>query len=279
MSFRLANLDSRAVLVDATGYAYDLETISDGRLGPDLMAAIADIDALHDLDATLGDRDPTGRLDDGVLGPPVPRPPKIFAIGLNYASPVAESQMEPPKVPLVFTKFINCITGPTADVELRGEAVDYEAELVVVIGRDGRDIPAAEAWDYVAGGTAGQDISDRALQFAASPPHFDLGKSRDSYGPIGPVMVSPDLLPDRDAVAITCDVNDERRQDGSSADLIFDVSALIEYISAHATLEPGDIIWTGTPDGVGAASGKFLVTGDVITTTIEGIGTMRNVCR
>ncbi|MEM8618652.1 MAG: fumarylacetoacetate hydrolase family protein [Actinomycetota bacterium] len=278
MSFRLANLDSRAVLVDDAANAYDLETISDGRLGPDLMAAIDAHDVLHELDATLGDREPTGRLDDGVVGPPVPRPPKSFAIGLNYASHVAESQMEPPKVPLVFTKFTNCITGPNADVELRGEAVDYEAELVVVIGRGGRDIPAIEAWDYVAGVTAGQDISDRALQFAASPPHFDLGKSRDGYGPIGPVMVSTDHLPDRDAVAITCDINDERRQDGSSADLIFDVSALIEYISAHATLEPGDIIFTGTPEGVGAAAGKFLAPGDVITTTVEGIGTMRNVC-
>ncbi|MEM9517305.1 MAG: fumarylacetoacetate hydrolase family protein, partial [Actinomycetota bacterium] len=272
-------LDNRAVLVDDAGAAYDLESISNGRLGPDLMAAIGNADALHELDATLGDRDPTGRLDSGVLGPPVPRPPKSFAIGLNYSSHVAESQMEAPKVPLVFTKFTNCITGPNDDVELRGEAVDYEAELVVVIGRGGRDIAAADAWDYVAGATAGQDISDRALQFAASPPHFDLGKSRDSYGPIGPVMVSPDLLPSRDALGITCDVNDERRQDGTSADLIFDVSSLIEYISAHATLEPGDIIFTGTPDGVGAASGQFLRAGDVITTTIEGIGTMRNVCR
>ena len=148
------------------------------------------------------------------------------------------------------------------------------AGLDAMAGRFGKPMPCGNE-----GGGTVIATDSRALQFAASPPHFDLGKSRDSYGPIGPVMVSPDLLPDRDAVAITCDVNDERRQDGSSADLIFDVSALIEYISAHATLEPGDIIWTGTPDGVGAASGKFLVTGDVITTTIEGIGTMRNVCR
>ncbi len=187
--------------------------------------------------------------------------------------------MDVPEVPLVFTKFPSCIVGPDADVELRSDTGDYEAELVVVIGVGGRDIAADDAWGHVAGLTGGQDISDRALQFAAKPPHFDMGKSRDTYGPIGPLLVSPDLLTDRDDVPIRCDVNGERRQTGSTAKLIFDVPALISYISSITTLAPGDIIFTGTPEGVGAVSGNFLQPGDTITTTLEGIGTLTNTCR
>ncbi len=279
MSFRLANLAGRAALVDDAGGLHDLEEVSAGALGPDPMAALADADRLHAVASELAGRPPGRHVDDVVLDPPVPRPPSVYAIGLNYRSHVAESNMEEPSVPLVFTKFPSCLVGPTADVELRAEAADYEAELVVVIGRAGRDIAPDEAWDHVVGVTAGQDISDRALQFAAAPPHFDLGKSRDTYGPIGPVVVSPDLLVDRDAIGVTCDVNGERRQDGSSAQMIFDVPALIAYLSSILTLAPGDLIFTGTPDGVGAAQGTFLRPGDVITTTIEGVGTLANTCR
>ncbi len=279
MSFRLASIDDRAALVDDDDNVHDLATISDGALGPDPMQALTDVEALHRYGADLAGREPMGRLDDVDLGPPVPRPRNSFAIGLNYRSHVAEAAMEVPEVPLVFTKFPSCIVGPTADIELRSTAADYEAELVVVIGTAGRDITPDAAWDHVAGVTAGQDISDRALQFAAKPPHFDLGKSRDGYGPIGPLLVSPDLLPDRDDLAITCDVNGVRRQDGSTANLIFDVPELIAYVSSICTLAPGDLIFTGTPDGVGAVEGRFLAPGDVITTTIAGIGTLTNTCR
>lgn len=278
MGFRLATIDDRAALVDDTSY-YDLATISGGMLDPDPMAVIGRGAALHDLGVRLSEFEPTGSLDDVELGPPVPRPRNSFAVGLNYRSHAAEADMELPEVPLVFTKFPGCITGPNADVELRSETADYEAELVVVIGTEGRDIAAEDAWDHVAGVTAGQDISDRALQFAAKPPHFDLGKSRDGYGPIGPVLVSPDLLDDRDALEITCDVNGERRQNGTTSLLIFDVPALVAYISSIATLAPGDLIFTGTPDGVGMVQDLFLRPGDVVTTTIEGIGTMVNHCR
>lgn len=278
MGFRLANIDDRASLVAGDSY-YDVEELSDGALGADPMAAIAAHRSLHELAGSLGDASPTGAVDHEALGPPVPRPRNCFGIGLNYRSHVAESAMEVPEVPLVFTKFPSCIVGPRSDVELRSETADYEAELVVVIGTPGRDIAAADAWDHVAGVTAGQDVSDRALQFAAKPPHFDLGKSRDTYGPIGPTVVSPDLLRDRNALPITCDVNGERRQDGTTADLIFDVPALIAYISSVATLAAGDIIFTGTPDGVGMAQGLSLKAGDVIVTTIEGVGTMSNLCR
>ncbi len=279
MTFRLANIDDRAALVDSDGNYYDLEHLSGKRLGPDPMHAIAQSDQLHALDATLGSAEPTGSLAAAELGSPVPRPRNSYAIGLNYRAHVAEASMDAPEAPLVFTKFPSCIVGPNADVDLRTEAGDYEAELVVVIGVGGRDIAAEDAWDHVVGLTGGQDISDRALQFAAKPPHFDLGKSRDTYGPVGPVMVSPDLVADRDDVPITCDVNGERRQTGSTSQLIFDVPALIAYISAVTTLTPGDIIFTGTPEGVGAVDGKFLRPGDTITTTLAGIGTLTNRCR
>ncbi|MGI9646241.1 MAG: fumarylacetoacetate hydrolase family protein [Ilumatobacteraceae bacterium] len=278
MTFRLANLDSRAALVDG-GHYYDVATASGGTIGSDPMDAIAACDALHELTGRLGDLEPAGSLDAVALGPPVPRPRNSFGIGLNYRAHAEESGVDLPPFPVVFTKYPSCIAGPTADVELRSEHADYEAELVVVIGQAGRDIAAADAWDHVAGVTAGQDISDRKVQFAAKPPHFGLGKSRDGYGPIGPVLVAPDALADLDALSITCDVNGERRQTGNTSDLIFDVPALIEYISGILTLEPGDLIFTGTPEGVGVAQGKFLAPGDVVTTTIEGIGTMTNVCR
>ena len=148
----------------------------------------------------------------------------------------------------------------------------------MVIGAAGRNIAAADAWAHVAGLTIGQDISDRVLQFAAMPPHFDLAKSRDGYGPIGPVVVSTDLFANPDDLAMVCDISGERRQEDRTTSLIFDVPVLIEYLSALMTLAPGDIIFTGTPAGVGAATGNFLKPGDVIESTIEGIGTLITHC-
>lgn len=277
MAFRLANINERAALVDDLNY-YDMAEASGGALSSDLMDAITDVARLHDLGARLSELEPTGPLAGAILGPPIPRPRNAFAVGLNYEGHVAEAAMEAPAVPLVFAKFSSCIVGPDADIELRCEAADYEAEMVAVIGTAGCDIPEANAWNHVAGVMVGQDISDRALQFAAKPPHFDLGKSRDTYGPTGPWLVSTDLLVNRDAMPITCDVNGERRQDGSTANLIFGVPDLVAYISTIVTLIPGDLIFTGTPEGVGAAQGKFLVPGDVITTTIDGLGTLTNHC-
>ena len=278
MGFQLANVDNRAVLVNGDDY-YDVETLSSGAISSDPMVALAAGPQLHELAGALQAATPTGQVHEVTLGPPVPRPRNSYAVGLNYRSHVAEAAAELPEVPLVFTKFPSCIVGPTSDVELRCEAADYEAELVVVIGSGGRDISADDAWDHVIGVTAGQDISDRALQFAAKPPHFDLGKSRDTYGPIGPVLVSPDLLDNRDDLPITCDINGERRQEATTADLIFSVPEIIAYISSISTLAPGDLIFTGTPEGVGFTQGKLLQPGDVITTAIGGIGSLVNHCR
>ena len=275
MGFRLTNVNGRAALVHGEHYT-DLATHSSGALGPDPMEALTRPDLLAELSAGLDESSVTGLLADVVLGPPVPRPQKVFGIGLNYQAHADEGGVELPASPLVFTKFPSCLVGPTADVEIRSGGCDYEGELVVVIGEGGRDITIDDAWNHVVGVTIGQDISDRPAQFAAKPPHFSLGKSFDTFGPIGPVLVSVDELADRDALHMVCEINGEVRQDGNTSDLIFDVPTLVSFLSSITTLVTGDIIFTGTPDGVGMAQGKFLADGDVITTTIDGIGTMTN---
>ncbi len=275
MTFRLANIAGRAALADGDHY-FDLERVSNGVFDSNPMTAIARADELHSVN--LSDATPDGVLSEANLLPPVPSPRNCFAIGLNYQNHAAESGMEVPSSPLTFTKFPSCLVGPNHDIHLVGAHIDYEAELVVVIGKGGRNIAAADAWAHIAGVTAGQDVSDRALQFAAKPPHFDLGKSRDTFGPIGPVMVSTDAFTDLNDFMITCQVNGEQRQHDSSKHLIFNVPFLIEYLSSILTLSSGDLIFTGTPEGVGATTGRFLVPGDIVETHIEGIGSLRNVC-
>ncbi|MEL6984933.1 MAG: fumarylacetoacetate hydrolase family protein [Actinomycetota bacterium] len=279
MPFRFANVAGRAALVDADNNWYDLEALTDGAMPADPMAALADGDGLHRAAELLGEATPGGALADAEVGAPVPTPRNTFGIGLNYRPHAEESNMDLPEKPVVFAKFQSCITGPFDDVELRTVTADWEVELVVVIGKPGRDIPAASAWDHVLGLTVGQDISDRVLQMAARPPHFDLGKSRDGYGPMGPVLVSTDSFDDPTDLAITCDISGDRKQEDRTSSLLFSVAELIEYLSVAITLGPGDVIFTGTPAGVGAASRTFLQPGDVITSTVEGIGTMVNHCR
>jgi 2,4-didehydro-3-deoxy-L-rhamnonate hydrolase len=277
MGFRLANVDGRAALVD-DDHVYDLHTLSDGVLGPDPTAAVAEGTRLHELSAGLESAEPTAKLADVVLGPPVPAPRHVFGVGLNYRSHAAETGAELPTVPMIFTKFPGCLVGPAADIAIASDSTDYEAELVVVIGARVRDVAAEQAWDAVGGLTVGQDVSDRGLQFAGKPPQFSLGKSHDTYGPTGPFVVSPDLLADRDDLHVRCEVNDEVRQDDTTANLIFPVAELVAYLSSTLTLYPGDLIFTGTPAGVGRPQGKFLHAGDVVRTTIDGIGALTNRC-
>jgi 2,4-diketo-3-deoxy-L-fuconate hydrolase len=277
MGFRLANVDGRAALVDGDHY-YDVATISHRSISSDPMSAIPHAATLSTLASTLHELEPTGLLAEVTLGPPVPRPQKSFGIGLNYLDHAAEGSMEVPKNPLVFTKFPSCLVGPTAVVELRSDFCDYEGELVVVIGTGGKDIAANKAWAHIVGMTIGQDISDRKTQFAANPPHFDLGKSFDTFGPIGPFLVSTDEIADPDALRVITTVNGEERQNDTVSNMVFDVPALIAYLSQITTLVNGDLIFTGTPAGVGAAQGKFLADGDVIVTTIGGLGAITNRC-
>ena len=277
MGFRLATVDGRAVLVEGD-HVHDIETASGGELGADPMTVLQYPDQLSALAAGLADHEPTAAVDDVTFGPPVPRPQKSFGVGLNYQAHADESQMEVPDHPLVFTKFPSCLVGPTAEVELRSDRCDYEGELVVVIGRGGKDISVEDSWDHVVGLTVGQDISDRKAQFVATPPHFDLGKSFDTFGPIGPWLVSIDEFEDPTALRLTTEINGDLRQDDTTANMMFDVATLISYLSRITTLVTGDLVFTGTPEGVGATQRRYLADGDLITTTIEGIGTMHNRC-
>ncbi len=277
MPFRLASVGGRAALVDGDHY-HDLEALSGGTAAADPMAALADPAGLSRLAEGLGDADPTGALADVELGPPVPRPRNCYGVGLNYAQHAAESGAALPADPLVFTKFPSCIVGPTSEVRLRSDGVDYEGELVVVIGEPGHDIEPGRAWDHVVGLTVGQDISDRPTQFMTPPTHFDLGKSFDTFGPIGPWVVSTDSFEDPTDLRLRTWVNDELRQDDRTSNLIFDVAHLVSFLSHITSLQTGDIIFTGTPHGVDMSQDELLADGDVITTTIEGIGTMTNRC-
>ena len=186
MGFRLANVDGRAALVLGDDY-YDLEKASGGQLGSDPMAALAACDRLSDVAAGLSGQTPTGRLADAKLLAPSPRPSASFGVGLNYRNHAEEGGIPIPEAPLVFTKFPACITAPDGDVQLRSDYVDYEGELVAVIGKTAKDVSVDQAWDHVAGLCVGQDISDRPAQFTSAPPQFNLGKSFDTYGPIGPI--------------------------------------------------------------------------------------------
>jgi 2-keto-4-pentenoate hydratase/2-oxohepta-3-ene-1,7-dioic acid hydratase in catechol pathway len=272
--FRMGSIAGRTVL-EVDGTFHDVATVAGDESLADPMAAVARFVELSALsDKARGAGAPVA----GPLGVCVPRPSKVFGIGLNYKSHASESKMELPPAPLTFTKFPSCLVGPTDDVVLSGDTVDWEVELVVVIGKGGRRIARESAWSHVAGITLGQDISDRVVQTTGKPPQFSLGKSFDTYGPIGPVMVSVDSFADPDDIGLWCDVSGERMQEARSRDLIFDVPYLVSYLSSICTLEAGDLIFTGTPDGVGMARGRLLKDGDVIDSGAEVIGALRNRC-
>jgi 2-keto-4-pentenoate hydratase/2-oxohepta-3-ene-1,7-dioic acid hydratase in catechol pathway len=275
--FRLINHAGRSAL-DVDGQRYDLATLSGDATLADPMVAVGRHRELHDLTALAPSRASDGPVDASSLAPSVPRPSKVFAIGLNYRDHASESNLELPPAPLAFTKFPSCLVGPTADIVLSGDAVDWEVELVVVMGDGGRHITVEQAWSHVAGITLGQDISDRVVQLLGKPPQFSLGKSFDTFGPLGPAVVSVDAFSNPDDIGLWCDVSGQRMQDSRSAHLIFTIPELISYLSAICTLEPGDLIFTGTPSGVGAARGRFLADGDVIVSGAEVIGTMTNRC-
>lgn len=276
---KIAHHDGRLALVRDDGVV-DVATASEGRFGPDPMAAFDDWSAFAAWAAGDGaSAAPTGPLDEARLGCPVPRPRQVFAIGLNYRSHAEESGMQVPDVPATFTKFPASLGGPFDDVEVHGPSVDWEVELVAVIGTAADRVAEADGWDHVAGLTVGQDISDRTLQFAAGM-QFSLGKSRRGYGPMGPWLVTPDEVPDRDALGLGCSIDGEVVQDGRTDDLVFSVPRLVSELSAVLPLLPGDVIFTGTPAGVGMARQppRGLEPGQVLESWIEGIGTIRNRC-
>lgn len=273
---KIANANGRAVLVLGDEIA-DVATVSQGRFGPDPMAVFAEWGELDSFAATVTSG--TGPLVEADLGCPVPAPRQVFGIGLNYHGHAAETGREVPAVPATFTKFVTALGGPFDDIEITVETADWEVELVVVIGRRSVDVAEADAWGSVAGLTVGQDISDRTLQRAAGA-QFSLGKSRRGYGPMGPWVVSVGEIDDPDDLALGCSVDGETVQEARTSDLVFGVPRLVAELSSYLELLPGDVIFTGTPAGVGVARtpSRFLQPGQVLESWIEGIGTMRNRC-
>jgi 2-keto-4-pentenoate hydratase/2-oxohepta-3-ene-1,7-dioic acid hydratase in catechol pathway len=247
---------------------------------PDLPRDMAELLALGDaaLDAVRATDSPRLPSADVRLSAPVPRPPKFLAIGLNYAAHVAESGMPKPDVQLWFNKQSSCVIGPAEPIHIprASSMVDYEGELGFVIGRRCRHVPAARAAEVIAGYTVVNDVSVRDWQFRS--PTMTMGKSFDTHGPLGPSLVTADEIADPHALRLQTWVNGELRQDAKTDDLIFDCYAQVEHLSTAFTLEPGDVVATGTPAGVGIAMKppKLLRAGDVVRIEIEGVGVLEN---
>lgn len=276
---RLAVIDSRLALVGERG-AVDVATVSAGRFSPDPQAIYrqwAQFSAWHAANSeTIATAEAT-RYSADELGAPVPWPRQVFAIGMNYRAHATEAGLGTPESdPVVFAKFPSSVTGPAAVVELPSEAVDYEAELVVVIGERAHRVAGRDAWAHVAGLTLGQDLSERLVQFRGPTPQFSLGKSFPGFSPIGPLLVTPDEFADPDNIEIGCILNGQQMQKARTDDLIFTVPQLIESLSAVVPLLPGDLIFTGTPAGIGwARDPKVLLRpGDRLVTHAEVIGEM-----
>lgn len=217
-------------------------------------------------------------IGDVKIAAPVPRPGKIICIGLNYRNHAIESGMEIPKSPIIFSKFQTCVIGPDDPIRLPvgSEQVDYEAELAFVIGRRATKVSAEDAMDYVFGYTNFNDVSARDFQFADG--QWQRGKSCDTFAPMGPFIATRDEIADPHNLRIAFRLNGETLQDSTTAELIFGIPELIEFVSASITLEPGDVIATGTPPGVGFARKPpvFMKDGDIAEVEIEGLGTLSN---
>ena len=270
------NLNGRLHTATPDG-AVDVAKASDGQFAPDPQAVYdtwetfcewhsAHRDALAALPATP--------VEPSELGSPVPSPRQIFAVGLNYSEHAAESGFTKPDAPLIFTKFPSSITGPVTTVPLPDGSVDWEVELVVVIGRGGRNIAVEDAWRHVAGLTVGQDLSERQQQHSGPAPQFSLAKSHRGFSPMGPAVVTLDEIPDPDDLSIVATINDEVVQEGRTSQLIFPVPLLLSILSETVELYPGDVVFTGTPSGVGAGRTppRFLGPGDVLRSSVEGLG-------
>lgn len=259
----------------------DVERASGGRFTADPQAVYEDWAAFREWAATAPVDAVGEATGDVAIGAPAPRPRQVFAIGLNYRTHAAEAGLAVPANPPTFTKFPSCITGPGDPLALpEGGTVDWEVELVAVIGRTARNVGEAEGWAHVAGLTVGQDYSERTLQTDGPAPQFSLGKSFPGFGPIGPWLVTADELDNPDDLEIECTVNGQTVQKDRTSSLIFTVPQLISRLSAVCTLYPGDLIFTGTPAGVGHARSPqvYLRPGDEVTSTIQGIGSMTQRC-
>lgn len=259
----------------------EIVDLADARPGlPREMSALLAMgpEALADAERAAGRARTRIPVPEVHLEPPILRPPKFLAIGLNYADHVAETGQTPPEFPIFFNKQSTCVTGPYDPIHLprASQMLDYEGELAFVIGRRCRHVPRDRAHEVIAGMLVANDVSVRDWQRQA--PTLTLGKSFDTHGPIGPWIVTPDEIDLSHGLWIRTWVNDELRQDSNTRELIFDIHAQVEWLSTVFTLEPGDVISTGTPAGVGIAMQppRLLRAGDRVRIEIEGIGQIEN---
>ena len=259
-------------IIDAQGQLRDLSShVSE--ITPETLsqASLDDIEAIQAGDLPLVTGNPR-------LGVPLTGIGKIVAIGFNYINHAAEMEVQLPEEPLTFMKATSALTGPFDEViqPRNGHKLDYEAELVVVIGRRAQYISEDEVFDYIAGYTVGHDVSERAFQRERGG-QFTKGKSADTFAPVGPYFVSGDQIDDIQNLSIWSEVNGEMRQQGNTADMVFGVKEIVSHLSQFMTLHPGDIIFTGTPAGVGDGMDppQYLKPGDVVKIGIEGIGEQR----
>ncbi len=275
---RIANLAGRLSLLDGQS-AIDVEHASGGEFGPDPQAVYDRWDEFTAWAATAP-RAGAQPFDRAALGSPAPAPRQVFGIGLNYRTHAAESGFAvPDQSPPVFTKFPSCITGPYGEIALPpGGHTDWEVELVAVIGRRAEQVAAADGWAHVAGLAVGQDISERIVQMAGPSAQFSLGKSFPGFGPVGPWLVTVDEFADPGDLELGCSINGELMQKARTGELIFGVPLLVARLSAVLPLLPGDLIFTGTPAGVGLGRSpqRWLAAGDELHSYIEGIGELRH---
>jgi 2-keto-4-pentenoate hydratase/2-oxohepta-3-ene-1,7-dioic acid hydratase in catechol pathway len=267
VTFRRPGADSQSAAPEAGVLSGDTVT----GLGTDMLGIIA-------AGRVPAPRGPSYDLAAVKLLAPVPRPPKLICVGLNYRDHARETKMEIPKVPTIFNKFPSVVIGPGERIVLpkASERPDYEAEFAFVIGPGGRHIPASRAMEHVFGYTIVNDVSARDFQMATS--QWLMGKTFDTFAPMGPWLVTADEIADPHQLDISLEIGGEILQSSNTRELIFKIPELIEYISSVVTLEPGDVVSTGTPAGVGAARKppRFLKIGDEVAITVEGIGELRN---
>jgi 2,4-didehydro-3-deoxy-L-rhamnonate hydrolase len=281
---RIARVDNRPVLLRENGFI-DIASVSGGRFGTDPNAPFTDWIAFSEWACTVDDAgEPLG---ERRLTNPVPHPTQVFGVGANYRAHLQEASsaaaaagrtVDIPTSPLIFTKFPSCLAGPFDPIPIPAPTTDWEVELVVVIGVRAEHVAIEDAWSHVAGLTVGQDITDRRLQFEGMAPQFSMGKSCPAFGPLGPSVVTPDELADPDNLELGCALDGKEMQRSSTSELIFSVPDLIARLSAVCPLLPGDLIFTGTPEGVGMfrEPAVFLQPGQQLTSWIKGIGELRN---
>lgn len=282
---KIGMVDGRAMILTDRG-AIDIERKSAGRFSFVIDEFIDQIDSLQRwyLDENP-QPSPEISLDDLMqdlrrLSAPIQRPRQIFAIGLNYFAHSEEVRMEQPAEPMVFTKFASAIAGPGDPIMLPAGLVDWEVEMVAVIGRSGRQIKEEEALSHVAGYCVGQDISERELQMACAPAQFSLAKSHKGFAPIGPWLTTADEVADPQDLQIECDLDGELLQRSRTSMMMFSVKTLVSYLSGVCELYPGDLIFTGTPEGVGFSRTppQQLTHGRQLRSHIEKLGVLKNDC-